>query len=810
MRPRWRKVLHDLRDSKLRTTLVVASIGVGVFAVGVIAGAYVIISKDMSASYAANNPVNIELRTSDFERGLVESVGNLRGVARAEGRRVFTLRARRAGQSTWSTLSLVAVDDFDEIRINLLRPMEGERAPGKQETVLEQQAVDDLHAGTGDELEIELSDGTLRHLPVVGVVQDQTTGAGDFLAPPFAYVTSSTLDFLHEPDRFNRLFAIASQGKDDDGHLRALASEVKDKLEKEGISVLRTRTALSSEHPMASTVQAILGILGALGILVLTLSGSLIANTLNGLMSQHLRPIGVIKLVGGRPQQIVQMYFTLLTAYCALALLIAVPLGAQGAFGLSAFIADKLNFSLLGYRIVPAALAIQVVVGLALPLLVGLRPVISGASIPVQRALTNDRTQPRPRRPDSATGTSEAAARRRRRLSEFMTRRGLRMSRPMLLSLRNTFRRKGRLALTLFTLTIGGAIFVAVFNVRASLHDYIDQIGDYFLADVTLDFDRPYRLEEIQQVARQVPGVSSVEGWAFTSAEVLYPDDTVALNVSILAPPADSRLVSPLLLAGRWLQPGDRKAITLSEGILERFPDLTPGQTVRLRIDGEVDEWPVVGLFKFTSQQGALAYSTYEYVSELTHLPNRSVSFRVVAMDHQPAAQQALADQLDRHFLDLGYHLHQTRTGVSTMETASKSLDILVVFLLIMALLTASVGSMGLTGAMAMNVLERTREIGIMRSIGAVDAEIIRTVIVEGMLIGGIAWLLGGLLSIPITYLLATILSLAVFQSLIPVHFALAGFVLWLLTVLVLSVIASVLPARNAARLTIREVLAYE
>ena len=52
-RPRWRKVLHDLWDSKLRTVLVVLSISVGVFAVGMIAGAYEIISNDLPITYAA-------------------------------------------------------------------------------------------------------------------------------------------------------------------------------------------------------------------------------------------------------------------------------------------------------------------------------------------------------------------------------------------------------------------------------------------------------------------------------------------------------------------------------------------------------------------------------------------------------------------------------------------------------------------------------------------------------------------------------------------------------------------------------------
>jgi putative ABC transport system permease protein len=127
-----------------------------------------------------------------------------------------------------------------------------------------------------------------------------------------------------------------------------------------------------------------------------------------------------------------------------------------------------------------------------------------------------------------------------------------------------------------------------------------------------------------------------------------------------------------------------------------------------------------------------------------------------------------------------------------------------------MALLTALVGSIGLTGTMGMNVLERTREIGVMRSIGAVDREIMRTVIVEGMVIGGISWVLGALLSFPITYLLSSIISSAIFQSQIAVHFTFTGYLIWLLVVLALSAVASVLPARNAARLTIREVLAYE
>ena len=139
-----------------------------------------------------------------------------------------------------------------------------------------------------------------------------------------------------------------------------------------------------------------------------------------------------------------------------------------------------------------------------------------------------------------------------------------------------------------------------------------------------------------------------------------------------------------------------------------------------------------------------------------------------------------------------------------------ESLDILAVFLLIMAILTAIVGSMGLTGTMGMNVLERTREIGITRAIGADDRAVMRTVIAEGVVIGSISFVLAIILSIPITYGLSRIVSLAIFQTPIDVVFTYVGYAIWLGLVLVLSTVASILPAHNAARLTIREVLAYE
>jgi len=792
-----------------RTLLVVFSIAVGVFSIGVIAGAYQIISNDMSASYAANIPSNVEMRVENFDEDVLASIHNQRGVEDAEARRVFNVRVRVPGTEKWTTLDMLAFESFEKNAINLLVPVEGATVPEKREILLEQDALDHVDVGVGGLLEFQLPDGSTKTLPVVGVVQDTAAGAGDFLASPSGYITMETLQYMGQPKLFNRALVTVSGDGDDISYIREVGALVKDKLEKSGYVVGRSRFSLTHEHPLASTVNAVLGILMALGILIVFLSSSLIANTLSALLNQHLRHIGVIKLVGGQRKQVFRMYITLIMAFGILALLIAVPFGGIGAYQLALYMANELDFTLLGYRILPLALIIQIAVGLLVPLVAGLAPVLNGSRITVLRALSGD----------VAEDEVQVSGGEKRlswfdwmqvKMTHLLALRGIHIPRPFVISLRNTFRRKSRLMLTLFTLTMGGAIFISVFNVRVTLHDYIGQIGKYFRADVTLDFDKAYRLQEVEQAVKNVDGVIMVEGWQFASGELLDDNGDIVENLTLLAPPAESELVKPIPVAGRWIRPDDVRKMAVSEGLLKTYPDLKPGDSITMRINGRDEKWEVVGLFKFVDQEGLLGYAPLEYISDMNNLANRSFSFRVVTEQHDRAYQDAKAEELDKYLRDHGYKVRVAQAGSASLDTAVESLDILVVFLLIMAILTAIVGSMGLTGTMGMNVLERTREIGIMRAIGADDRAVMRTVIAEGIVIGSISFALAIVLSVPFTYGLSAIVSLAVFQTPIHVVFTYLGYSIWLGLVLVLSTFASILPARNAARLTIREVLAYE
>src|SRR5512136_1802373 len=132
---------------------------------------------------------------------------------------------------------------------------------------------------------------------------------------------------------------------------------------------------MTNEHYMASIVRVMLGIVMALGLLIVFLSTSLIANTLNSLLTQHLPHTGVMKLIGARSQQIFGMYIVLILSFGMIALLVAIPTGGQAAFALSQLIASKMNFNLQGYRIVPLAFILQVIVALLVPLAAGFIPI---------------------------------------------------------------------------------------------------------------------------------------------------------------------------------------------------------------------------------------------------------------------------------------------------------------------------------------------------------------------------------------------------------------------------------------------------
>jgi len=780
----------------MRTLLVVASIAVGVFSIGMIVSAYAIIAEDIDRSYALASPVNIEIWTDPFFADFVNVIEHIPGVAAVEGRQITNVRASSDG-AEWQDLDLIAITDFENLRVNHLSAVSGTQYPARRELLVSADFMVDTGFQVGDQIQVELENGDIHSLPLVGVVGDQVTDAGDFTADAKLYVTMDTLETFGIQKYYNRLFVRISGDGSDKVEIEALATDVEYKIERSHREIYRTEIKVTDEHPMGSLILAVLGVLGALGGLVTFLSGSLIINTLNALLAQHLRQIGIMKLIGGRSFQILAMYLSLIFIYGLISLIIAVPTGSIAGYAQARYIAQTMNASLQEFRVVPVAIIVQVLIAFLIPLGAGFFPVNKGSKTNVRRAITNDNT----RNQSSGLGWINRATQRIRFFG-----------RPILLSIRNTFRQTARLLLTIFTLTVAGAIFIAVFNVRTSMTVFMDQMSMYFMGDVTLSFSEPYPITRIEKAAMNIPGVTSLEGWGGVAAEIWDEEDNIVDNMFVIAPPYDTDLIDPDIIAGRWLLPGEEKAVVPADTIYSYYPDIQPGDTIIVKIPGQrEEEWTVVGIFRFVSMVGdTLAYGDYDYIADQLDLSNQAYSYRVMTEEHSLEKQKEVAQLLDTYFSDHGFEVNSINPGLLIQEENSRAIDVLVVFLLIMALLTAFVGSIGLTGTMGMNVLERTREIGVMRAIGAVDMEITKSVVIEGMMIGLITWFLAIGVSFPISDILLNIISESMMGSSMDLTFAPEGVVIWLGVVFLLSIAASIIPARNATRLTINEVLAYE
>ena len=193
-------------------------------------------------------------------------------------------------------------------------------------------------------------------------------------------------------------------------------------------------------------------------------------------------------------------------------------------------------------------------------------------------------------------------------------------------------------------------------------------------------------------------------------------------------------------------------------------------------------------------------------------LGNRTNTYKIASTQDNMSseAQNDLAHIIDQHLKTSGYKVKEIQPGQALNNNATQGLNVLTYVLLVMALLTALVGSIGLTGTMSLNVMERRREIGVLRAIGASDRKVTNIVLVEGLLIGIMSWIIGSLASLPISKMLSNAIFYSLFGAEWGVSIDPLGYLLWLLMVLVLSLFSSLLPARNAARLTIREVLSYE
>ncbi len=784
--PRWLKLARDVWTERGRVLLMIAAITVSLIAVGVVLGAYAILGREIQASYLGTRPASATLEIpGGVDAALLAAVRGHPAVAEAEARDVVLARTRVGDE--WRRTLLFVIDDFEDLRLNRFRPESGAWPPPDGTVLLERTSLSMLATAPGQKILVKPPHGDPRELTVSGIVHDPGLAPAWQERSGYAYVPRRTLAMLGEPPMLGEL-RIELRGRPvDPAVVGERASEVAKWVSDRGHPVHQIRIPPPAQHPHQRQMATILLMMLAFGAMALVLSAILVANSLAAMLARQAREIGVMKTIGATTGQIAGLYVALVGLLGLTSVALAVPVSVHGARAFSDAIADKLNLARADASIPGWVFVVLALAGILVPLLIAAFPVRRASRITVRQAIDDH-------------GLSFDLP--HTRLA------------PLPMALRNALRRPARLTLTLGLLSAGGATFMTALDVKLGWEANVAKVYETRTYDVEVLLQAPQPVTLVERL-RTIPGVREAEAWGYSPAAFsrkgeidvvrTYPDRSHG-SLWVMAPPPGTKLLRLPVKAGRWIAEGDRDEVVLNHAAAAQVPRLGVGSTVLLSFDGPPAHYRIAGVVEDIGSPAAV-YAADELVARATGTEGRARMFRIATTARSSQERNEVIRRIERVLLESKVGVEAT-VPLSELRTAiGDHVLILIEMLVAMAVILAIVGALGLGSAMGVSIVERTRELGVMKTLGATPTRIVRMLVAEGAAIGALSWMLAFALSIPLSLFVDRLIGTLGFLAPLPLILSAPGTVIWLGLVAAVSLVATLVPARRAARMVVREAL---
>jgi putative ABC transport system permease protein len=796
--PLWKKTIRDFWQESTRTALVVLAIAIGITGFAAVLSAYAVLTRELDRGYLATNPASATLHTDAVDDALISAVLAGRDVSDAEARRVLEGQIK-TGSAVWRNLVIFVVKDYGNVRVNKFVPEQGAWPPATGEMLIERDAFRVARAKIGDTMTIRIGQGKEQTLRVSGGVHDVGQPQARMENSVYGYITLDTLARLGEQPYLDQLNIVVAENRLDEQHIRGVAQDVKNLVESRGNSVRRVDIPRPGKHPHADLMGLLLVTMSSFGFFVLILSGILVVNLLMGMMASQVRQIGVMKAIGGTRWQVARIYFSQALLLGIAALSIALPLGILGSRALCRALAVLLNFDIGSFAVPLWVYLWAVTVGLVVPLLAAAYPVWKGSAISVREALADFGVS------RNTFGSSM--------FDRMLAGVGGR-SRPLLLAIRNSFRRRTRLVLTLMTLAAGGIFFMSGINIRASMIKTIDHWFGSEKYDLKIAFGGAYPSEQIERAIKNTPGVVRSESWSISEGLLAphpgggrYGGNTLGgERFSVMAVPSGTKMIRLEIVEGRDLLPGDVDAVVVNTSLATTSLQMKVGSIVSFRMGPELTSWHVVGIAREFFFSPPVAYIPQAFMDQ-RHPGMRTNAFLVL---DKTVSINSVKDNLERSLKQEGVRILGSTSQVDFRFAVDQHMLMIYVILVVISGIIMAVGGLGLATTMSLNVMERRREMGVIRAIGARSSTVWLIIVTEGVVVGVLSWALAALAAWPVSKFVGDALVRLMFNSALDFVFQLQGLFIWLIVSVCLSAVASFLPAWSASKITVREALTYE
>jgi putative ABC transport system permease protein len=794
----WYKVWSDLWNNKTRTVLAVLSIAAGVFAIGVMFGMSDLLITNLDDSHHEVMPPHLNvILGAPVPRDVILNLRTVEGVEDVDPYNSVSIQYRLGPESSWRP-GVVMMRDFEAQKYELVQLRSGVW-PERYELGVERMAAQFLGVGIGDEITIKT--GTReRTYPITGLIRHPFVPPPQFMDLAFLFMGEQGIRRLGVPEgRFGAFYVRVAPYSSD--YTKEVATAIKDRLATQNIRVAAFVYQDPDKHWGRTFFDGIMAVLRLLAVISVLVGAILVYNTLANLIMQQRNQIGVLKAIGGRVNTITRIYLVNALVYGVLSLAVALPLGAVLAFFMTKTFLNLFNIDYAQFEVSTQAVGLQIVAALAAPLVAALPPVLQGAHITVREAIAS-----------YGLGGSFGENRLDRAV-EVIGERWL--SSQYATALANMFRHKGRLVLTQVVLVVAGSAFLIVMSLMSSISFTLENIFDRRHFDTTVQFDLDQPLARVNALAHSVEGVEDVELRLEHPASMYISGQLVkeaGIGTNVVGIPAQSTFFRPLLVGGRWFDSRDDRVIVITRQVAER-DQIGLGDIVKLDL-GELGkgDWQVIGIYEPIFASGFVSDTIYAPLESLYRSVRRSNLGSVLYVrtsSHTPEFQASVTNQLKQLFERRGLKVQTSQTEGELRSQYAFQFSSVTSMLLGLSVVVAIVGGIALMGALSIAVVERTKEIGVLRAIGARSSTIMGIFVMEGLLQGVLSWLLSVPLSLIVSPLIARNLGVAMFGASLDYRYAWAAVGIWLAVILVISAMASLLPARSATKISVRDSLAY-